>query len=90
MIEQQERQHQRILLTNPQRIRMAAKAKQLGRKMLEECTVLLTQVDTCKFVSVHAKKVIIYKTTRPYPISVLWTRTRTLKSLRRKMPRFRF
>ena len=42
LIEQQEQQNKRILLTNPQRIRMAAKAKQLSRKMLEQCTVLFT------------------------------------------------
>ncbi len=42
LIEQQEQQNKRILLTNPQRTRMAAKAKQLSRKMLEQCTVLFT------------------------------------------------
>ena len=42
LIEQQERQNKRILLTNSQRMRMAAKAKRLSRKMLEQCTVLFT------------------------------------------------
>ncbi len=42
LIEQHEQQNQRILLTNPQRIRIAAEAKQLSRKMLEQCTVLFT------------------------------------------------
>ena len=42
LIEQQEKQNKRILLTTHQRIRIAAKAKQLSRKMLEQCTVLFT------------------------------------------------
>ena len=45
LIEQQEKQNKRILLTNNQRISIAAKAKRLSRKMLEDCTVLFT-VDT--------------------------------------------
>ena len=45
LIEQQEKQNKRILLTNNQRMRIAAKAKRLSRKMLEDCTVLFT-VDT--------------------------------------------
>ena len=45
LIEDQEKQNKRILLTNHQRIRIAAKAKLLSRKMLEQCTVLFT-VDT--------------------------------------------
>lgn len=42
LIEQQEKQNKRILLTNHQRIRVAAKAKRLSRKMLKQCTVLFT------------------------------------------------
>ncbi len=42
LIEQQETQNNRILLTNRQRRRVAAKAKRLSRKMLEHCTVLFT------------------------------------------------
>ena len=40
LIEHQEKQHKRILLTNSQRMRVAAKAKRLSRKMLEQCTEL--------------------------------------------------
>jgi hypothetical protein len=42
LIEQQEKQNKRILLTNSQRMRVAAKAKRLSRKMLEHCTELFT------------------------------------------------
>jgi len=42
LIEQQEKQNKRVLLTNQQRRRVAAKAKRLSRKMLEQCTVLFT------------------------------------------------
>ena len=42
LIEQQEKQHKRILLTNSQRMRVAAKAKRLSRKMMEKCTILFT------------------------------------------------
>ena len=42
LIEQQEKQNKRILLTNNQRMRVAAKAKRLSRKMLERCTELFT------------------------------------------------
>ena len=42
LVEQQEKQNKRILLTNKQRMRVAAKAKRLSRKMLEQCTVLFT------------------------------------------------
>ena len=42
LIEHQERQHKRILLTDSQRMRVAAKAKRLSRKMLEQCTELFT------------------------------------------------
>ena len=42
LIEQQEKQNKRIRLTNSQRMRVAAKAKRLSRKMLEQCTVLFT------------------------------------------------
>ena len=42
LIEHQEKQNKRILLTNVQRMRIAAKAKRLSRKMLEDCTVLFT------------------------------------------------
>jgi len=42
LVEQQEKQNKRILLTNHQRTRIAAKAKRLSRKMLERCTVLFT------------------------------------------------
>jgi len=40
LVEHQEKQTKRIILTNSQRIRVAAKAKKLSRKMLEQCTVL--------------------------------------------------
>ena len=40
LVEQQEKQNKRILLTNGQRMRVAAKAKRLSRKMLERCTEL--------------------------------------------------
>ena len=42
LVEQQEKQNKRILLTNSQRMRVAAKAKRLSRKMRERCTVLFT------------------------------------------------
>jgi hypothetical protein len=42
LVEQQEKQNKRIILTNSQRMRVAAKAKRLSRKMLEQCTVLFT------------------------------------------------
>lgn len=42
LVEQQEKQNKRILLTNSQRMRVAAKAKRLSRRMLEQCTVLFT------------------------------------------------
>lgn len=42
LVGQQEKQNKRILLTNSQRMRIAAKAKKLSRKMLEKCTVLFT------------------------------------------------
>ena len=42
LLEQQEKQSNRILLTNRQRMRVAAKAKRLSREMLEQCTVLFT------------------------------------------------
>ena len=42
LVEQQEKHNKRILLTNSQRMRVAAKAKRLSRKMLEQCTVLFT------------------------------------------------
>jgi putative transposase len=42
LIEHQEKQNKRIILTNRQRMRIAAKAKRLSRKMLEDCTVLFT------------------------------------------------
>jgi len=42
LIEQQEKQKKRILLTNKQRMRVAAKARRLSRRMLEQCTVLFT------------------------------------------------
>jgi putative transposase len=42
LLEQQEKQNKRVLLTNSQRMRVAAKAKKLSRKMLEQCTVLFT------------------------------------------------
>ncbi len=40
LVEQQEKQNKRILLTNIKQMRVAAKAKRLSRKMLEQCTVL--------------------------------------------------
>ena len=42
LVEQQEKQNKRILLTNSQRMRVAAKAKRLSRQMLEKCTILFT------------------------------------------------
>ena len=42
LVEQQEKQKKRILLTNSQRMRVAAKAKRLSRQMLERCTELFT------------------------------------------------
>ncbi|MCP4456293.1 MAG: hypothetical protein GY809_32950 [Planctomycetes bacterium] len=42
LIEQQENQNERILLTNSQRMRVAARAKRLSRQMLERCTELFT------------------------------------------------
>ena len=45
LVEHQEKENKRILLTNSQRMRVAAKAKRLSRKMLEQCTELFT-VDT--------------------------------------------
>jgi len=42
LIEHQEKENKRILLTNSQRMRVAAKAKRLSRKMLERCTELFT------------------------------------------------
>jgi transposase InsO family protein len=42
LIEQQEKQNKRILLTNRQRMRVAAKAKQLSQEMLYKTTVLFT------------------------------------------------
>ena len=42
LIEHQEKENKRILLTNNQRMRVAAKAKRLSRKMLERCTELFT------------------------------------------------
>jgi len=45
LVEHQETQGNRIRLTNRQRMRVAAKARRLNRKMLEQCTELFT-VDT--------------------------------------------
>ena len=45
LVEHQEKQGDRIRLTDRQRMRVAAKAKRLNRKMLEQCTELFT-VDT--------------------------------------------
>ena len=42
LLEQQEKQNKRILLTDHQRIRIATKAKRLSRKVIEQCTVLFT------------------------------------------------
>ena len=42
LVEHQKKQNKRILLTNSQRMRVAAKAKRLSRKMLEQCTELFT------------------------------------------------
>jgi hypothetical protein len=38
LVEHQEKENKRILLTNNQRMRVTAKAKRLSRKMLEQCT----------------------------------------------------
>ena len=42
LVEHQEKQNKRIILTNSQRMGIAAKAKRLSRKMLEQCTELFT------------------------------------------------
>ena len=42
LVEHQEKQNKRIRLNNSQRMRVAAKAKRLSRKMLEQCTELFT------------------------------------------------
>jgi putative transposase len=42
LLEEQQKHNQRILLNDNQRIRIAAKARQLSRKMLAQCTVLFT------------------------------------------------
>jgi hypothetical protein len=42
LVEQQEKQNKRILLTNSQRMQLAAKAKQLNREMLDRFTEFLT------------------------------------------------
>ena len=42
LLEEQQKQNKRISLSDKQRIRIAAKAKLLSRKMLEEYTVLFT------------------------------------------------
>lgn len=42
LVEHQEKQDKRILLTNRQRMRVAAKTKQLSRRMLVQCTELFT------------------------------------------------
>jgi len=42
LVEHQEKENKRILLTNNQRMRVASKAKRLSRKMLEQCTELFT------------------------------------------------
>ncbi|MBL7189830.1 MAG: transposase [Phycisphaerae bacterium] len=42
LVEHQEKQDKRIILTYSQRMRVAAKAKRLSRKMLERCTELFT------------------------------------------------
>lgn len=42
LIEHQEKENKRNLLTNNQRMRVAAKAKRLSRNMLDQCTELFT------------------------------------------------
>ncbi|HUU19978.1 MAG TPA: hypothetical protein VMW72_22690, partial [Sedimentisphaerales bacterium] len=42
LVEHQEKQNKCIRLNNSQRMRVAAKAKRLSRKMLEQCTELFT------------------------------------------------
>ena len=42
LVEHRENQANRIRLTNRQRMRVAAKAKRLSRKMLEQCTEMFT------------------------------------------------
>ncbi len=44
LVEHQEKQDKRIRLTNSQRMRVAAKAKRLSRKMLEQCTELFLSI----------------------------------------------
>ena len=42
LVEYQEKQNNRIKLTNKQRVRIAAKAKKLSKKMLDDCTLLFS------------------------------------------------
>ena len=42
LLEHQEKENNRILLNDSQRMRVAAKARRLSRNMLEQCTVLFT------------------------------------------------
>ncbi|TKJ32113.1 MAG: hypothetical protein CEE38_23670 [Planctomycetes bacterium B3_Pla] len=42
LVEHQEKENKRILLTSNQRMRVVSKAKRLSRKMLEQCTELFT------------------------------------------------
>ena len=42
LVEHQEKENKRILLTNSQPMRVASKALRLSRKMLDQCTVLFT------------------------------------------------
>src|SRR5210317_2187716 len=42
LVEHQEKQEKRIRLSNSQRMSVAAQAKRLSRKMLEQCTELFT------------------------------------------------
>jgi len=47
LLEHQEKENKRILLSNSQRTRVAAKAKRLSRKMLEQCTSCLPRTQLC-------------------------------------------
>jgi len=53
LVEHQEKQNKRIILTNHQRMRIAAKAKRLSRKMLEQCTELFTADTVMRWYSKH-------------------------------------
>jgi len=61
LIEHQEKQNKRIILTNSQRMRIAAKAKRLSRKMLEQCTELFTADTVIRWYNKLIAENLIYK-----------------------------